>query len=127
MLSGDHGLKLISSTKTVSYGKIPTKLTKLKEVIVEPEILDAIITTFHFLGHDGQDATTKIIGQSYYDVSCKEVVLLVKLCEICHKQTHSKSKGLLVSIISTKLYERIQIDLIDMQSTPDITTTVIYK
>ena len=114
MLSGDYGLRLISSTKTVSYGKIPTKLTKLKEVIVEPEILDAIISTYNFLGHAGQDATTKNIGQSYYDVRCKEVVLFIKLCEICHKKTHSKSKRLLVFIISTKLFERIQINLIDM-------------
>ena len=74
-----------------------------------------------------QDATAKNIGQFYYGVSREEVVFLVNLCEICHNKAHSKSKGLLVPIISTKLFECVQIDLINMRPTPDITTTVIYK
>ncbi len=60
-------------------------------------------------------------------MSREEVVFLVKLCEICHRKTNTKSKGPLVPIISIKLFERVQIDLIDMRSTPDITTTVIFK
>lgn len=98
-----------------------------REVLVEAEILDAIIATHNSIEHAGQDATAKNVGQSHYCVSRKEVVFLVKLCEICHRKAHSKSKGPLVSIISTKLFERIQIDLINMQSTPDITTTAIYE
>ncbi len=103
------------------------KTHEAREVIAEPEILDAIIATHNSLGHAGQDVTAKNVGQSYYGVSREEVVFLVKLCEICHRKAHSKSKGPLVPIISTKLFERVQIDLIDMRSTPDITTTVIYK
>ena len=66
-------------------------------------------------------------GQSYYGMICEEVVFLVKLCEICHRKAYSKSKEPLVPIISTKLFERVQIDLIDMQSTPNITTMVVYR
>ena len=45
--------------------------------------------------------------------------LRVKLCEICHRKAYSKSKGPLKSIVTTRLSERVQIDLIDMKDTPD--------
>ncbi len=60
-------------------------------------------------------------------MSREEVVFLVKLCEICHRKVHSKSKEPQVPLIFTKLFERVEIDFIDMRSTTDITTTVIFK
>ena len=105
----------------------PDKSHEAREVLAETEILDAIIATHNSLGHADQDATAKNVGQSYYGVSREEVVFLVKLCEICHKKAQSKSKEPLVPIISTKLFERAQIDLIDIRLTPDIITTVIFK
>ncbi len=60
-------------------------------------------------------------------MSWEEAIFLVKLCEICHRKAYRKFKGLLVPIISIKLFERVQIDLIDIRSTKDITTTVIFK
>lgn len=125
--SRDPGPKPVFSIKTASYGKIVTKSHKAQEVLAEPKILDVIIATHNSIGHPGQDATAKNVSQSYYGVSRKEVIFLVKLCEICHRKAHSKSKGPLVPIISTKLFERVQIGLIDMRSTPDITTNVIFK
>lgn len=44
---------------------------------------------------------------------------LVKLCEICHRKASSRSIGPLKSIVSTHLFERVQVDLIDMTSEPD--------
>lgn len=105
----------------------PDKFQEAREVLAEPEILDAIFATHNSIGHAGQDATAKDVGQSYYGVSREEVIFRIKLCKICHRKTYSKSKGPLVPIISTKLFERVQIDLIDMRSTPDITTNVIFK
>lgn len=49
------------------------------------------------------------------------------LCKICYRKAYSKSKGSLVPIISIKLFERVQIDLINMQSIPNIIIMVIYK
>ena len=51
------------------------------------------------------------------------MIFLIKLCEICHRKAPSKSKGPLKNIISTEVFERVQIDLIDMRSTPEVTTT----
>ncbi len=105
----------------------PDKSHEAREVLTETKILDAIIATHNSLRHAGQDAAAKNAGQSYYDVSREEIVILVKLCEICHRKAYSKFKRSLVLIISTKLFERVQIDFIDIRSTPDITTTVIFK
>ena len=55
----------------------------------------------------------------YYGIARDEVFFLIKLCEICHRKAASKSKGPLKPIISTRLFERIQVDLIDMTATPD--------
>ncbi len=105
----------------------PDKSHEAREVLAETEILDAIIATHNSLGHAGQDVTAKNIGQSYYGVSREEVVFLVKLCEIYYRKAHSKFKGPLVPLISTKLFECVRMDLINIQSTADITTTVIFK
>lgn len=85
----------------------PDKSHEAREVLAEPEILDAIIATHNSIGHAGQDATAKNAGQSYYGVSREGVIFLVKLCESCHRKAHSKSKGPLVPIISINLFERI--------------------
>ena len=98
-----------------------------REVLAEPEIFDAIITIHNSIGHTGQDATAKNVNNTYYGVSCEEVVFLIKLYEICHRKASSKSKGSLKPIISTKLFKRVQIDLIDMRSTLDITANGTYK
>lgn len=95
--------------------------------MTESEIFNAIVTIHNFIGHAGQDATAKNVSQIYYGVTRKEIVFLIKPCEICHWKAPSKSKGLLKPIILTKLFERVQIDLTDMRSTPDVTLKGIYK
>lgn len=57
----------------------------------------------------------------------EKIVFLVKLCEICHRKAPSKFKGPLKPIILTKLFERVQIDLIDIRSTSDIIANGTYK
>lgn len=60
-------------------------------------------------------------------MSYEEVLFFVKLGEICYEKTHSKFKRPLVPIIFTMLFEDIKINLINIQSTLNITPTVIYK
>lgn len=105
-----------------SEGKLwrrPGKVKPRREVITEDRLWDIIITVHDSLGHAGQQATAKKCGHDYYGMADVEVEFLVKLCEICHRKAHSKSKGPLKSIVTTRLFERVQIDLIDMTSTPD--------
>ena len=71
------------------------------------------------MGHTGQEATAKTVLLKYYNISRAEVLFLIKLYEICHRKAASKSKGPLKPIISIKLFERVQVNLIDITSTPD--------
>lgn len=87
-----------------------------REVIIEDLIFDTIVTIHNSLGHAGQNATCNKIGSEYYGIAHAETQYLVKLCEICHRKVHSKSKGPLKSIETSRLFERVQIDLIDMTS-----------
>ena len=93
--------------------------TAKREVVSEDRIFDTIARVHNSLGHVGQHATGTHISREYYGIATQEVYFLVKLCEICHRKAHSKSKGPLKSIITTRLFERVQIDLIDMTATPD--------
>ena len=53
----------------------------------------------------------------------EEVIFLIKLCEICHRKAYSNSKGPQKPIISIVIFQPVQIDLIDMRSTLDITSS----
>ena len=100
--------------------RLPGKVrTERREVVSEDRIFETIARVHISLGHIGQNATATHIGKEYYGIAHEEVNFLVKLCEICHRKAHSKSKGPLKNIVSTRLFERVQIDLIDMTATPD--------
>ena len=98
----------------------PGKVRSMKrEVVSEDQIFDTITRVHNSLGHVGQHATGNHVNREYYGIATQEVYFLVKLCEICHRKASSKSKGPLKSIITQRLFERVQIDLIDMTATPD--------
>ena len=59
------------------------------------------------------------ISRAYYGISRQEVVHLLKQCEICHKKVANRSRAPLTPIISTELFERVQVDLIDFRHQPD--------
>ncbi len=113
----------LKSEFTYDRGKLwrlPTKVVRdPREVISEDLIWDTIIRVHEGLGHAGQNATAIKVNHEYYGIARHKVLFLIKLCEICHRKAHSKSKGPLKSIVTTRLFERVQIDLIDMTSTPD--------
>ena len=100
--------------------KLPGRVFKeRREVISEDLIWDTIIAVHNNFGHAGQNATASKVNNEYYGISTQEVHFLVKLCEICHRKAFSKPKGPLKSIVVTRLFERVQINLIDLSSTPD--------
>ena len=49
----------------------------------------------------------------------EEVYFLLPHCNICIRNASNHSKGPLTSIVSTSLWERIQLDLINFQHEPD--------
>ena len=73
----------------------------------EDRIFETIARVHISLGHIGQNVTATHISKECYRIANEEVNFLVKLCEICHRKAHSKSKGALKNIASTRLFERV--------------------
>ena len=88
-------------------------------MVVQEEIFRVIEQEYLLSKHAGQDTTWASIRGVYYGISRAEVKFLIKQCEICHKRAANKSRGPLTPIISTELFERFQIDLIDFRHQPD--------
>ena len=90
-----------------------------REVKTDRELADAIIDVHISLGHSGQLGTASEVLQRYYGVTREEIIALVKHCAICARNRASNSKGELKPIRSKRIFERVQIDLIDMQHSAD--------
>ena len=90
-----------------------------REVISLPELFDTVTEVHNSLGHVGQDATSKHVLDQYFGVSKREIIELLRHCAICNRKHQSKSKGPLINIIVERLFQRVQIDLIDMRHDPD--------
>ena len=124
-LSGNLGLRPISIIEIESFGEILINLIpKLEKFRQSPKFFDAIVTIYNSIGHTGQDATAKNVSQTYYGVTRGEIVLLIKLCEICHWKAPSKSKGPLKPIISTKRLKESKSVLLIWDQLPTLHPTV---
>ena len=95
------------------------QFTEPRTVLHEEELCEAIITTHFSLAHAGQEVTATAVVHDYYGVTKKECISLLKHCAICARSRPSKSKGPLKPIQSKRVFERVQIDLIDMSSDAD--------
>ena len=83
-------------------------------------IFDEIRTQHLITGHGARDITNNKLKETHANVTKEIVQLYVDLCETCAMKKRKIRKSLVIKpIISNLLNSRCQIDLIDMQSTPD--------
>ena len=85
----------------------------------EDRIFETIARVYTSLSHIEQNVTVIYIVKKYYRITQDEVYFLVKLYKIYYRKAYSKFKGPLKYIISIRLFERVQIDLINITTTPD--------
>lgn len=71
------------------------------------------------LGHAGGIKTFKTLHERYYSITKPQVQWLIARCNTCLKNQPNRSRGQIEPIISSRILERIQIDLIDMRHEPD--------
>jgi hypothetical protein len=90
----------------------------IKNVVLESEALDHIISEHLQLLHAGRDKVWASIQQKYYGISRQEVAFVLKLCKNCVLNRPATTKAPLAPIISDQARERVQIDLIDMRHEP---------
>ena len=87
-----------------------------RKMMIENELWNFVCTTHNSLEHVEQNSTFKEINMNYYEINRNEVIFLIKLCEICQRKHHSRFKDSLIFIVSIKMFERVQMNLIDMRS-----------
>lgn len=88
--------------------------------VVNYSMIFGIVKNIHCnYGHIGIVKTFKAVQDEYYGITQSHISMILKECSICATSVISKSACPLKPIISTKVFERIQIDLVDMRSTPD--------
>ena len=119
-------IKKRSQTKAVFYvdsERLYRNVNKLysrpREVLSVPKLFNTITIIYNSLGYTGQDTTAKSILDQYFGVSKKEIIELLRYYTIYNRKYQSKSKGPLINIVTDRLFQRIQIDLIDIRHNPD--------
>ena len=88
-------------------------------VIMQSSIFDIIQEEHCRIGHAGVHPTWAAVSQGYYGIIRTEIIWLLKRCQICIRRARNRSRGPLIPIVTTKLFERIQVDLIDFRNEPD--------
>lgn len=81
------------------------------------QIIDSIHTS---LSHSGRDRMIHEINKKYRNVTVEQIMVYLRLCQTCQQKSKLPKKGLVVRpMIFNEMNSRCQIDLIDMQSSPD--------
>ena len=87
-------------------------------VVPESEAFNLITHEHLQLLHVGWDKVWAAIQQKYYGISRQDVRFILKLCKNCALNRPLATKAPLVPIIIERAWERVQINLINMQHKP---------
>jgi hypothetical protein len=88
--------------------------------VLDHEVYDVITRTHITTGHLGKNKTSDFIHERYWGITRKEIEwLVVNHCATCLARKVSTSRAPLRPIKSSNVFERVEIDLIDMRSRPD--------
>ena len=107
-------------SKTQENGNVSEHLRCAKSNRPTDTIFDEIRTQHLVTGHGARDITNNKLKETHANVTKEIVQLYVDLCETCAMKKRKIRKSLVIKpIITNLLNSRCQVDLIDMQSTPD--------
>jgi hypothetical protein len=84
------------------------------------KVFDAVFEAHTVTGHAASTRTHKNAAEKYKNIPETVCTLFCSLCPICVRgKTNLSRKATLKPIVSSAFNDRGQVDLIDMQSTPD--------
>ncbi len=80
-----------------------------------------VIYEFHCIkrGHQGIIKSKEVIDNKYVGITTKILQNFRKCCYICDLKETQQTQPRLTPIISSAIFERTQLDLIDMRANPD--------
>jgi len=91
-----------------------------KQVVALKEMFETIYEVHAVKrGHQGINKCNVILNQRYHGVTRNILENFRKFCYICDLKETQKTQPRLTPIISSKIFERAQLDLIDMRCNPD--------
>jgi hypothetical protein len=82
------------------------------------EVFDIIVREHIILIHPGRDKTFKEIQKKYHGIASKEVEWVVRHCRNCSQNRPASVRAPLTPIVANRVFERVQIDLIDFRHSP---------
>ena len=102
-------------------GRLARTIDKLTKPVAYLEQFYELIYEIHSIkrGHQGIQKTFDQICLRYYGITRETVDQFRKTCYICNLNTKKTSQDRLKPIVSTSIFERVQIDLVDMRNCPD--------
>jgi hypothetical protein len=83
------------------------------------DVFKTVADMHEAMSHAGQKKTWEALSPLYYGIAREECDWVISHCLVCQATAANKSRGPLEPIITTRLFERIQIDLIDFRKEPD--------
>ena len=88
-------------------------------VLRDWQLYTAIVSLHCQIPHGGQEKTFIRLSEQYYGIIRPEVRWLLKHCKVCGLNRPNRTRPPLEPIVVSRLFERVQIDLIDMRHEPD--------
>ncbi|KAF5120961.1 SCAN domain-containing protein 3 [Metarhizium anisopliae] len=87
-------------------------------VVPENEAFDTIANQHLRLLHAGKNKTWEAVQQKFYGITRAAVEFVIKRCKNCALNRPAATKAPLVPIVTSRAWERVQADLIDMRHEP---------
>lgn len=97
-----------------------TDQESIRYYVFDEELFGVLNEAHISTGHGGRDRMIQQLKGKFQNVTTKDILLFLSLCEPCVQKLKHKKKGLVVKpLLFKEMNSRCQVDLIDFQSQPD--------
>jgi hypothetical protein len=97
------------------YRLSDSRFPELRYVVPESEVFDIIAGIHQQLLHTGKNKIWEAIQRRFYGIKRQDVDFVVKRCKNCTFNRPAITKVFLILIVINRVWERVQVDLIDMR------------
>ncbi|KAI3623961.1 hypothetical protein CBS14141_003660 [Malassezia furfur] len=88
-------------------------------VVPQPRIVDTIIQEHNAIHHQGTNKTWHEISTRYQGIPKRVVDYVIRQCQLCQRQRQGPRPAPVQAIVTQRVMERVQVDMIDMRREPD--------